>query len=510
MILPFFEVDQNDDSVIVEIKIPHIRFNKANVEIIIEDKTFIFALGAYYLRLELPFSCVDDEKAKAIYDSKKDKIHIEITKQNKGEFFPDLDIPAKLLARLDDKKNYQFIIEKEKQEKIEFVNLIEDLDKVNVLSDDKPNVKHTLEDGFQWTISKNPNIKNFFEKKKNEQTIKIFDVMKYGFNNLYDKIVGVSILNGNDINELIDPENMRSNERVSKRIIMENIKFDIEYYLADYAQEKYLNKSNGERLNNCISWKSTTSMKFKDWKKNQFEKPDDKEKDYISVEFSMEEKERMNQLPKKSYLVDEVNIFLFMFLVSSLFAYHFDLRENEGEHNVESAWTVGKLIPQFSFLDSQMIVNPDDDTNFLRLTIITSIKRALSYPLHRNYSLITKVWEDVYYNIMGGKRFILKSLLDLKELFRYSDIYYVYDKIWLEDFCSWFISDQVTEKMMKNLSEDLFNEYTDIKKSEIIFEKPDSHPMIDLIESKISVDHEENFFAFNLNAIEAIVDKKFK
>ena len=47
-----------------------------------------------------------------------------------------------------------------------------------------------------------------------------------------------------------------------------------------------------------------------------------------------------------------------------LFAYHFDLRENEGDHNIESAWTIGKIVPQFSFLDSKIVI--ENNYNVLR------------------------------------------------------------------------------------------------------------------------------------------------
>ena len=67
--------------------------------------------------------------------------------------------------------------------------------------------------------------------------------IKYGFNNQYDNIVGVSVANGNDINELADPENTPENARIIERLIKENIKFDPEMYAADYIMKVHQNKT---------------------------------------------------------------------------------------------------------------------------------------------------------------------------------------------------------------------------------------------------------------------------
>ena len=161
---------------------------------------------------------------------------------------------------------------------------------------------------------------------------------------------------------------------------------------------------------------------------------------------------------------------LLLCCIAALFAYHFDLRETEGEHNIESAWTTGKLIPQFSFLDSKL-VSGERTTNCLESCVIACSRRSLSYPLHRNYSLLRKSWDDVYFNLRGGKRLVLKSLLDLRELFRFHEVYYVYDKIWLSNLCCWIISDSVSESTIRSLAHDLKGVLSGISKAHIVFEK---------------------------------------
>lgn len=59
----------------------------------------------------------------------------------------------------------------------------------------------------------------------------------------------------------------------------------------------------------------------------------------------------------------------------------------------------------------------------------------------------------------------------MKELFRFHDIYYVYDKIWLEDLCVYLISDSVTEGQLRKLAHDVKKTTDTVGKSDITFEK---------------------------------------
>lgn len=67
---------------------------------------------------------------------------------------------------------------------------------------------------------------------------------KYGFDNLYDTVISVSTSNGNDINELDDPEHTDANDRVIERLRKENLKFDPEYYVSEYMTHKYGNEED--------------------------------------------------------------------------------------------------------------------------------------------------------------------------------------------------------------------------------------------------------------------------
>lgn len=464
MITPFFTITQDDEFIRLQVKISHARFNAKTIEMVADSQLFIFSLPPYYLRLRFPYNCVDDERSHAEFDSKNECVDIRIPKETKGQDFPDLDLTAKLLAR----------------------NNEEEVKKPLIQELDNNDIEQVMQEGedFNWEISQdNP------EEKLMPST-------KYGFDNQYNDIVGVSISNGNDINELGDPENTDDNQRILERLIKENIKFDPEYYASDYLVEL-----EDEDYKQLIQWKNPVTAKFMKWYKNKLE-----DENIMPIEFTKTEQEKMLDLPKKSYLLSTNHkTELLVLLVSLLFSYHFDMRETDGEHNTESAWTIGKLTPQLSFLDSKLSIKNDlNDDNLLRSAVITGIRRSLCYPLHRNYNFAMKCWNDVYYNLRGGKRLIIQSLIDCKELFRFHDVYYVYDKIWLQDLTSWIIND-VNESMIRVLAHDLKRELDKILKEEITFEKLDPSKMDEGDsddEDDEDEDEDEDMILLNLKEIE--------
>lgn len=496
MITPFFTIDQDDEFIHISIKISHIRFSAPNIEMIVDNELFIFSLPPYYLRIRLPFPCIDDERSHAEFDSKSESVKVKIPKENKGQHFPDLDLTSKLLARTNELQPPPTAQQRP---------LIEELDVEN--ADTRVEKDFTEGEQFNWEIKQDAAIP--------EQETIMIEGNKYGFNKQYDTIIGVSVSNGNDINELGDPENTLDDNRIVERLIKENIKFDPEIYAADYIMEKYPNPQEDDKyFKQLMEWKNPYSQMFLKWYKHQQQLPESERSAIMSVEFTKDEQEKMINLPRKTYLIDDDNtkMEILVLLVCLLFALHFDLRENEGEHHIESAWTIGKIVPQFSCLDSKIVVLGTSNTNFLQSAVITCIRRALSYPFHRNVKMINKVWDDVYYNLRGGKRLILKALLDLKELFRFHDVYYVYDKIWLEDLCSYLISDNITDGTIRNLAHDLKKEYSSIKKSDITFEKVDPDKIKaddqDEAEGEINLEDDE-MIALTLEEIELMAEELY-
>lgn len=456
MITPYFTVDQNEEFLQILVKVSHARFSAQSIEMVADGDIFVFSLPPYYLRLRLPYAVIDDERANAKFNLTTSSVDIILPKEVKGQVFPDLDLTAKLLARKDDLVS-----------KTHIKPLIEELDvhRENVIAEhDKSLIESIADEGIHhgWEVAQNY-----------EPELQV-DGTSYGFNKSYGQIIGISLASGNDINELSAPESSLAADRIVERLIKENIKFDPEYYAADYIMEKYPSPDDDKDYTGIMNWKSPRTQEFMTWYKSQQQIPHENRDMIMSTSFCENEKERMLQLPRKTYLIDDFyKPQHWLLIITLLFAHQFDLRENEGEHNIESAWTIGKLAPQLACLDSQISVAGSTTSNLIEATILTVSRRSLCYPFHRHFSLTKKAWNDVYYILRSGKRVVLKCLLEVRELFRFHDVYYVYDKIWLEDLCLWVLSDQVTENAVRNLAHDFKKQLDVLKKCDVIFEKVD-------------------------------------
>lgn len=232
----------------------------------------------------------------------------------------------------------------------------------------------------------------------------------------------------------------------------------------------------------------------------------------MPVDFTDKEQKQMQEnIPKKTYLVDDIRP-LYVTILNVIFSYMFEQIENEGTHTTESSWTMGKLCPQISFLDQQLkqtnetqdglheVSSENKEPSIIRVAIITGIRRALSYPLHRNYDLAMKAWTFVYYILRGGKRLIIRALLDVHETFRFHDVYYVYDKILLGDLTAWFIS-QGSENVIRSLALEMRKEQESISKENIEFE---------CVSSFNEETGEPDWETLNLREMEILVESEYE
>ncbi|CAD6619215.1 XXYS1_4_G0054950.mRNA.1.CDS.1 [Saccharomyces cerevisiae] len=469
MITPRFSITQDEEFIFLKIFISNIRFSAVGLEIIIQENMIIFHLSPYYLRLRFPHELIDDERSTAQYDSKDECINVKVAKLNKNEYFEDLDLPTKLLARQGDLAGADALTENADAKKAQ-KPLIQEVETDGVSNNIKDDVKTIgqMGEGFNWEI----------EQKMDSSTNNGILKTKYGFDNLYDTVISVSTSNGNDINELDEPEHTDANDRVIERLRKENLKFDPEYYVSEYMTHKYGNEEDLEinGIKELLKFTPSIVKQYLQWYKDSTNP-----NLVMPVEFTDEEQKQMqDNLPKKSYLVEDIKP-LYVTILSILFSYVFEQIENEGTHTTESAWTMGKLCPQISFLDQQLkqvnelqdgmkeISKVNKDSSLIKIAIITGIRRALSYPLHRNYDLAMKAWTFVYYILRGGKRLVIRALLDIHETFRFHDVYYVYDKVLLDDLTAWFIS-QGSGNVIRSLALEMRKEQESLSKQDIEFE----------------------------------------
>ncbi|CAO3569321.1 unnamed protein product [Mortierella alpina] len=169
--------------------------------------------------------------------------------------------------------------------------------------------------------------------------------------------------------------------------------------------------------------------------------------------FSTKEQELMRDLPRREYILENTKS-TYLGLIDILFAYSYDLRVSEGDTTVETAWTICKLSPSMAALDQ---------FTTLRETVLTCYRRALAYPLTRNWNLANKVLQDVYVIFKLGRRGILRALLAIKDVLDHDDVYYIYSKMFIEDYCVWIQS--ASEMVIRTLAHELH--HFELDKSEL-------------------------------------------
>lgn len=392
MLTPAFEIQQDDVFITIIIKTPYARIT--DTEIFIEENEFRFHSKPYFLRLLLPGSIIEDGREEAKYDTDKGSYTIKVPKETKGQQFEGLDMITKLLTPKGQTTAQSPMIEvlsesnntgvdKESEEEVEDVDEEEDID---------------------WHIEQIP----YTEPELS------LDCPKYGFANqksgifsrLQDEVVGVV--------DLINPDQCTMSERREKRQAAEQEKFDEDHYLADLYDD--------DAIQELLRYNPHTG--------------------YDSSEgFTDEDKEIMRNLPKKEYLIDN-RLSVYLGLVDIIFAYCYDIRSTEGEHNVESTWTISKLSSTLSWMDSFTSIED---------TVTASYRRCLCYPLYRNWQFTVQVHRDTAHIFNCGKERILKFLLDIHKCFSKSYPCYLLNDLYITDYCVWIQS--ADSKQLQSLTE---------------------------------------------------------
>ncbi|KAF9116386.1 hypothetical protein BGX27_003069 [Mortierella sp. AM989] len=566
MITPTFTVSQEENTVAVVIKAPHIKTQ--NVDFEVDGTVFKFNVKPYFLRLTFPGNIVDDERATATYNVGAGELTVILPKETPGEHFPDLDMLTKLLVRKSDLAEKQI-----KKPLIEIVSSGDTLEGTEKLEKDEE---------FDWEMPQ-------------EIRQEIFSEVRYGFNNRYSGFFTHVQETANDVLDVYDPEQATLETRRENRIKRENDKFDDEYYMSEFMNEEEIqhllkyktqwwnelraiqkaekdvtNKKGKhnttpategivkkqELISQVSSPASTTFTSTLLSSQSQSSTPsifhivkDDSDKSTSQLDsfglkevssrsisskitesdhsgslildlepsvistndtltpqeeplidesepikhlnsqkitivdpskppshshlednmadmsisegnsavgvkpFSIKEQELMRDLPRREYILENAKS-TYLGLIDILFAYSYDLRVSEGDTTVETAWTICKLSPTIAALEQ---------FTTLKETLLSSFRRALAYPLNRNWNLAMKVLQDVYVILKLGRRGILRALLAIKEILDHDDVYYIYSKMFIEDYCVWIQSS--SEKVIRTLAHELHHFH--IEKSEL-------------------------------------------
>ncbi|KAF8334055.1 uncharacterized protein EI90DRAFT_3145046 [Cantharellus anzutake] len=439
MITPKFTCTQDDESVTVSCYMPSIRASEVEIDV---DRThFSLYVHPYFLRLTFPQALIEDDDSYARYDPSSAFLNVKLTKEDKGVYFPDLDLLSRLLvppastsqnARGSDDGD----ISEGVTDSIQGLTLGGRKSSATLEVSSRP-----LIEVLKSTDSKEESEDMRLERLKRERgiflkaaandwhypapeatedpTITLSIKNQYGFLDAYSGFFKLSSQTGNDVNELGDlAETIAPSVRTEMRLAHEDEKWDEEYYIAEFVED--------EEIQEIIKWK------------HPFDDPSQE------IEFTDAERDKMLELPRKEYLpAPQQTTSLYLTLVSILFSYCYDLRTTQHEPTAESAWTIATLTPCMSALDVAGTT-----------VLVRSYRRALAFPLYRNWLLCERLRKDVANILAAGQRAVTRALLEAKSILEHSDTYYVYSKMWMEDYCVW-IQTGASDEALKKLSRDV-------------------------------------------------------
>ncbi|EPQ58433.1 SHQ1-domain-containing protein [Gloeophyllum trabeum ATCC 11539] len=430
MITPRFSCSQTDALVVVSIHCPSIR--AAELETHVEDTLLTVHVNPYFLRLNFPGRVVEDEHSSAEYNPSTGRLTITLTKEVKGEEFKDLDLLAKLLAPPASKVQRPApTIEVLSSDGAEDPEDNELLEKTHALSlEQKEILKGRLAAENDWHLPQTV--------PEPLPPLETSTKRPYGFLNMYSGYFVHVEHTENEVNELGgDAETCLPHERRRRRIKHEEEKWDEEHYIADYAEDDYIQE--------LIAWKHPHTAL-----------PDE------SFSYSDDEQLMMLRLPRKEYLATEAQTqCLYLTLLTLLFSYAYESRTTQHDPTPESAWTICSLTPAFSALDPPPYcatpAEPPADVHspyfadaMLATTFAALYRRSLAFPLYRSWALAEACRSDVASFLSGGKRVVTRCLLEMKHILDHHDVYYVYSKIWVDDFCTW-VQAYASDDVLKDL-----------------------------------------------------------
>ncbi|PAV24307.1 SHQ1-domain-containing [Pyrrhoderma noxium] len=423
MITPRFKCSQTENAVITRIYCPAVR--ASDIELHVEGTLFSVHINPYYLRLVLPGSVIEDDDSSAVYDADQGYLTVTLTKSTPGEDFKDLDVLARLLAppKLDTSNTPT-------QPLIEVMDSQDDNDdavSLEELSQDQRDLLEASEN--DWHIQ---------QQAPESSSVSVSTERRYGFLDAYTGYFSHVTHTANEINELgEDIEKLSLSERREKRLKREEEKWDEDYYIADYHDD--------ENIQELILYQFPPDSPFSVELSDHFA-------------FSEDENMAMLLLPRKEYLATPQQIYnLYLTLLTILFSSAYDSRTTQNDPTPESAWTICSLTPAFTALDPPPYSTPAPNsqsftTPEIQSAFTPSLRRSLAYPLYRSFALAERCIQDVAVALSNGRRAILRELLKIRDVLDHHEVYYIYSRIWIDDFCRWVATD-ASESILHELGD---------------------------------------------------------
>ncbi|KAF8285566.1 putative SHQ1 protein [Trypanosoma cruzi] len=140
--------------------------------------------------------------------------------------------------------------------------------------------------------------------------------------------------------------------------------------------------------------------------------------------------------------------------VDLLFSEAYDDIVTEGTGCSESLWNICKLSPALSWLDPAENVYD---------ACIFFARRALIYPLHRNFALIQRVFSSVGVRLLLGKSYVIKALLRVRAILAHAEHRHVLVTLFLNPLIGYWLGVEDAEERLLRLALELHAHVTRVE-----------------------------------------------
>ncbi|KAL1510099.1 hypothetical protein AB1Y20_006431 [Prymnesium parvum] len=382
MLTPQFDLRQDDEFVLVRIRLPYLRADEG--EFYVLEHEFKFYLKPYFLRLTFRHRLVEDGRERSEYDFSTSVLTVWLPKEIHGQHFDDLHMLSELLKKPARGPGRPPLIEEVGQQSA---------------SRGSASEQDELDPGD-------------VEVEQALPSLNLGGTAKYGFNHAYSGCF-VGLDEDGELLQLREVERSTPASRRAARIQHEEEAFDVEHYAADMM----LPDECDDAIAFCPWWGDLAADEG------------GARGDGSWFGIGSDYQQQLQQLARREILLDSAERREAMCgLVDLLFAYCYDVRTTEGEHTVESGWTICRVSSLLSFLDA---------FSSIRDVALASVRRSLCYPLRRHWELALRVLCDVVTLLRLGPEAVLRALLDVRRLVQAREDGHLLVRIFLDDYCIW-------------------------------------------------------------------------
>lgn len=407
-----------------------------------EGTEFKFYCKPYFLRLNFACSCVEDKRAKSVYDG--DTLTVHLPKAVAGEHFPNLSMLTTLLQPARRQRVPRPLIEVlgssaaaaaagsddegdgegEEDEDDEGAG-----DGASGWAEALPSER--ISAAWQWDMPQHARADAGAELGGLQRS-------RYGFNLAHVDFFADLGDERAELLESAEADSLPPSMRRQARLAAEDARFDAEHYLADRMEPP-------DEIAAALAFRPWWADAYAALKSVPllphgyptlpptpcvFPIPAPGLAVPIPAGVALDEPELacLRELPSKEFLVSSEGALL-CGLVDLLGAVAYDYRVTGGEGTVESAWTMARLSPTLSWLEQYEGV--------LAEPFVALMRRTLAYPLYRSWALADRVRRDVLMILCCGRVGALKALLWLRRALRRSETFYFFNELYVDDYCTW-------------------------------------------------------------------------